>query len=45
MIRNVCVAAYLLLKGNADQQALATAYLKPLMMAARSAARRPASAT
>jgi coenzyme F420 hydrogenase subunit gamma len=33
-IRNVCVAAYLLLKGNADQQALATAYLKPLMMAA-----------
>ena len=32
MIRNVCVAAYLLLKGNADQQALATAYLKPLMM-------------
>lgn len=34
-IRNVCVAAYLLLKGDADQQALATAYLKPLMLAAQ----------
>jgi len=31
MIRNVCVMAYLLLKGNADQQALAKAYLAPLM--------------
>lgn len=30
-IRNVCVMAYLLLKGNADQQALAKAYLAPLM--------------
>lgn len=31
MIRNVCVMAYLLLKGNAEQKALATSYLKPLM--------------
>ena len=30
-IRNVCVMAYLLLKGNAEQQALAKAYLAPLM--------------
>lgn len=30
-IRNVCVMAYLLLKGNAEQQALAKAYLTPLM--------------
>lgn len=34
-IRNVCVAAYLLLKGNDDQKALAGAYLKPLMAVAK----------
>jgi len=34
-IRNVCVMAYLLLKGNADQKALATAYLTPLMALAK----------
>jgi len=32
LIKNVCVAAYLLLKGSDDQKALAEAYLKPLMM-------------
>ena len=31
MIRNVCVMAYLLLKGNDDQKKLAADYLKPLM--------------
>lgn len=31
MIRNVCVMAYLLLKGNDDQKKLAAEYLKPLM--------------
>ncbi len=31
MIRNVCVMAYLLLKGNDEQKKLATAYLTPLM--------------
>jgi coenzyme F420 hydrogenase subunit gamma len=30
-IRNLCVMAYLLLKGNEDQKALATKYLAPLM--------------
>jgi coenzyme F420 hydrogenase subunit gamma len=30
-IRNVCLMAYLLLKGNDEQKALATAYLTPLM--------------
>ncbi len=35
VIRNVCVMAYLLLKGNADQKALATEYLKPLMALAK----------
>jgi len=36
MIRNVCVMAYLLLKGTKEQKDLATAYLKPLMdLAAR----------
>ncbi|HJJ98957.1 MAG TPA: coenzyme F420 hydrogenase subunit gamma [Methanocorpusculum sp.] len=30
-IRNVCLMAYLLLKGNSEQKALATAYLTPLM--------------
>jgi coenzyme F420 hydrogenase, subunit gamma len=35
-IRNVCVMAYLLLKGTKEQKELATAYLKPLMdLAAR----------
>lgn len=34
MIRNVCVMAYLLLKGNPDQQALAKKYLTPLMQLA-----------
>jgi coenzyme F420 hydrogenase subunit gamma len=34
LIRNVCVMAYLLLKGTKEQKDLATAYLKPLMMAA-----------
>ena len=34
-IRNVCVMAYLLLKGNAEQQALAKAYLAPLMALAK----------
>jgi len=34
-IRNVCVMAYLLLKGTKEQKDLATAYLKPLMMAAQ----------
>ena len=34
-IRNVCVMAYLLLKGNADQKALAGEYLKPLMALAK----------
>jgi coenzyme F420 hydrogenase subunit gamma len=34
LIRNVCVMAYLLLKGNKDQQALATNYLTPLMQLA-----------
>ncbi len=31
LIRNVCVMAYLLLKGNDEQKKLAEAYLKPLM--------------
>jgi len=31
MIRNVCVMAYLLLKGTPEQQGLAKAYLAPLM--------------
>ena len=31
LIRNVCVMAYLLLRGTDDQKALATKYLKPLM--------------
>ena len=31
LIRNVCLMAYLLLKGNDEQKALATAYLTPLM--------------
>lgn len=31
IIRNVCVAAYLLLKGTDEQKELATKYLKPLM--------------
>jgi coenzyme F420 hydrogenase subunit gamma len=36
LIRNVCVMAYLLLKGTKEQKDLATAYLKPLMnLAAR----------
>ena len=35
MIRNVCIMAYLLLKGSPEQKALATNYLKPLMMAAQ----------
>ena len=30
-IRNLCVMAYLLLKGNEDQKKLATKYLEPLM--------------
>ncbi|MBP5474893.1 MAG: coenzyme F420 hydrogenase subunit gamma [Methanomicrobium sp.] len=30
-IRNVCLMAYLLLRGDESQKALATAYLKPLM--------------
>ena len=30
-IRNVCLMAYLMLKGNDEQKALATAYLTPLM--------------
>ena len=34
MIRNVAVMAYLLLKGTKEQKDLATAFLKPLMMAA-----------
>jgi coenzyme F420 hydrogenase subunit gamma len=34
-IRNVCVMAYLLLKGTKEQKDLAAAYLKPLMMAAQ----------
>jgi coenzyme F420 hydrogenase subunit gamma len=34
MIRNVCVAAYLLLKGNKDQQELAKKFLTPLMQLA-----------
>jgi coenzyme F420 hydrogenase subunit gamma len=34
MIRNVCVMAYLLLKGNKDQQELAKKYLTPLMQLA-----------
>src|SRR5512137_3083102 len=34
LIRNVAVMAYLLLKGTKEQKDLATAYLKPLMMAA-----------
>ncbi|MFA5346584.1 MAG: coenzyme F420 hydrogenase subunit gamma [Methanoregula sp.] len=34
-IRNVCVMAYLLLKGSKEQKELATNYLKPLMMAAQ----------
>jgi coenzyme F420 hydrogenase subunit gamma len=34
-IRNVCVMAYLLLKGTKEQKELATNYLKPLMMAAQ----------
>jgi len=33
-IRNVCVMAYLLLKGNKDQQELAKKYLAPLMQLA-----------
>ena len=35
MIRNVCIMAYLLLKGSPEQKALATNYLKPLMLAAQ----------
>ncbi len=42
-IRNVAVMAYLLLKGTKEQKDLATAYLKPLMMATGNKA--PASAT
>ena len=34
LIRNVAVMAYLLLKGTKEQKDLATAFLKPLMMAA-----------
>ena len=34
LIRNVCVMAYLLLRGNKDQQELATKYLTPLMQLA-----------
>jgi len=34
-IRNVCVAAYLLLKGTDEQKELATAYLSPLMALAK----------
>jgi len=34
-IRNVCVAAYLLLKGTDEQKELATAYLSPLMELAK----------
>ncbi|HMZ32102.1 MAG TPA: 4Fe-4S binding protein, partial [Methanoregulaceae archaeon] len=34
LIRNVCVMAYLLLKGNKDQQELAKKYLTPLMQLA-----------
>jgi len=34
LIRNVCVMAYLLLKGNKDQQDLAKKYLTPLMQLA-----------
>ncbi|HIJ06638.1 MAG TPA: coenzyme F420 hydrogenase subunit gamma [Methanocalculus sp.] len=34
-IRNVCVMAYLLLKGNDEQKALAGAYLTPLMNLAK----------
>ena len=34
LIRNVCVMAYLLLKGNKDQQELAKKYLAPLMQLA-----------
>jgi coenzyme F420 hydrogenase subunit gamma len=35
LIRNVAVMAYLLLKGTKEQKDLATAFLKPLMMAAQ----------
>jgi coenzyme F420 hydrogenase subunit gamma len=35
MIRNVCVMAYLLLKGTKEQKDLATKYLTPLMKAAQ----------
>jgi len=35
IIRNVCVAAYLLLKGTDEQKELATKYLKPLMELAK----------
>jgi coenzyme F420 hydrogenase subunit gamma len=35
LIRNVCVMAYLLLKGTKEQQELAGAYLKPLMNLAK----------
>lgn len=35
LIRNVCVMAYLLLKGSKEQKDLATAYLKPLMSLAQ----------
>jgi coenzyme F420 hydrogenase subunit gamma len=35
LIRNVCVMAYLLLRGNDDQKALAAKYLKPLMALAK----------
>lgn len=36
MIRNVCVAAYLLLRGTEDQKTLAAKFLKPLMNIAKS---------